>query len=387
MVTKSYTVVIATTDGPSHLLRLAHEGEGLQSVVCLNRTTQQAPISPAYESFVSRPTGLIESRFGAGGYRVDLSENITAGSSWQLGDLQQEVLWVTGAVNHDQEVVPVSHIALKLERSELLIQQVRQAGGRIRFLLPEANVDEVESEWMKRNALHPSDFVPLSTFAELENQFAPQAVVVAGDAAEEQSRAGNKNRIWLPLLLLVVVGAIAGGLFGENGDEPLAQTPVSLERVTADKSLSEVASSLPSPQVDQLLLSWRPVYRIQDACDPRSVSQSGWNRSNFQQVPVVEARQLCGIEVMPVAEGKHLLSDQLNWNLTLRVESRNRAHPVVQLDGRSYSGRGDAFRWVVPLPDTLLSGIDLRWEVMLTESGGGEWQQTFGQRIDSEYQW
>lgn len=61
------TIVIATTEGPSHLLRLAHEGEGLQSVVCLNRTTQQAPISSAYESFVSRPTGLIESRFGPGG--------------------------------------------------------------------------------------------------------------------------------------------------------------------------------------------------------------------------------------------------------------------------------------------------------------------------------
>ncbi|HJP53297.1 MAG TPA: hypothetical protein QF556_01070, partial [Rhodospirillales bacterium] len=78
-------VYIATTQGPSEVQRIAEEDPKVRSVVCLDGTSEALPISAAYDAFVRKPTGVIEKNFGHSVYRLDVSERISDGKSWQLG--------------------------------------------------------------------------------------------------------------------------------------------------------------------------------------------------------------------------------------------------------------------------------------------------------------
>lgn len=391
----AYSIVVLTTEGPSQLIRLACEGEGIQSVVCLNRSTEKASISSAYESFVSRPTGLIEARFGPGGYRVDLSENITAGNSWQLGfylahmlseqgilggsvTAQGEVLWVTGALNHDQQIIPVSHVDLKLVRSEPLLRRLQKEGIKFRFLLPEANLREVDRAWMERNDVGLSHFVPLSDLSQLEALFGQQVAVA--DPEPSQSVAWR-----LGLLFVATIFVLLLSTYFQSGE--FADSIVRVESKVNEEVMSFSTAEVLSSQIDQLQFSWRPIYRINEVCSTHSDRPVEWNHGDGQQVPVVDAKQLCGIEVMPFVEEENFMPEQLEWNLVLRVESDNQAHPLIRLDGYSYFSKGKKARWFVPLPDTLLSGVQLRWEVQMSHPGGDQLQQNFRQRIGYPYQW
>lgn len=298
-------------------------------------------------------------------------------------------MWVTGAVNHDREVVPVSHIGLKLERSETLIRQVQEAGGRIRFLLPASNLQEVDTAWMERNKVAPSGFIPLSTLAQLEEQFVRQSVVVADPVATAHPQTTSNRRAWLPLLLLLAAGGVAAALLSGDGRvvSPPAPSPVQSPPEIKTGAVVINTPVVTNLKVERLLLSWRPIYHTQEGCDRHSQAQAGWSQSDGQQIPKIDAKQLCGIEVKPEVEGDNDSLDQLDWNLVLRVESGNRAHPITRLDGYSYSGKGGNLRWFVPLPDTLLSDIRLSWEVQLSGLDGGQWQQQFRQVIDYPYQW
>ena len=76
---------IATTRGPVEIVSVTEEDPEIRSVLCLSDSFQELPISPLYDAFVRRPTGLIEQFTGHSSYRVDLSGPITQGHSWQLG--------------------------------------------------------------------------------------------------------------------------------------------------------------------------------------------------------------------------------------------------------------------------------------------------------------
>lgn len=149
-------VVVATTEGPSTVLRVTPEDPSLRSVVCLGRSTTALPISPAYDAFVRKPTGVIEKAVGHAAFRVDVSAPIEDGKSWQLGlylahrlkaadrlaeddEPAELVLWVTGAVDGDLKVHPVEHMKEKQRRSAELFAEV---GHRVLAVVP---VDQAES--------------------------------------------------------------------------------------------------------------------------------------------------------------------------------------------------------------------------------------------------
>jgi hypothetical protein len=156
---KQAAVHIATTEGPSAIQRITAEDPDVRSVVCLAGRAIALPISGDYDAFVRRPTGVVEACFGHGAYRVDISEPIAGGLSWQLGifvahaladrgclagpaALVGRIVWATGEVTRDLAVAPVEEVALKIRRSDALFRAALARAAEIVVLVPAANLDE-----------------------------------------------------------------------------------------------------------------------------------------------------------------------------------------------------------------------------------------------------
>lgn len=127
-------VFIATTGGPVLIERITAE-PAPQSMICLGRSSEVLPISAAYDDFVRPGSGVIMREFGPyeeGAFRLDVGRRVDMGKSWQLAvfiahalmrdnsyelsDLAnaKTVLWLTGEVDYDLNIRPISHLPEKL---------------------------------------------------------------------------------------------------------------------------------------------------------------------------------------------------------------------------------------------------------------------------------
>ncbi len=147
-------VAIGTTRGPSVVLRIAEEAPEVRSVVCLGRTTRALPISPAYDAFTRRPTGVIERELGHGAFRADVSARIDGGESWQLGfylahrlaaagrlagagETPGRWIWATGALDGELAIGPVAEVARKLANSADWLAARTREGAAVAVVAPE----------------------------------------------------------------------------------------------------------------------------------------------------------------------------------------------------------------------------------------------------------
>ena len=148
---KIVRILIATTGGVVAIDRITAE-RAPQSMVCLKRTSQVLPISGAYDDFVRPGSGVIAREFGGQSYRLDLSDVVGSGESWQLAvflahavsesnthelagpdvDAAHTYL-VTGRVNYDLEVEPVEHIDEKIAAAA---QIFASAGDGVSVIVP-----------------------------------------------------------------------------------------------------------------------------------------------------------------------------------------------------------------------------------------------------------
>lgn len=152
-------VFIATTQGLVAVqdIELIDDPD-VMSIVCLNGTAQSLNISNAYHNFVKKGSGIIQKDFKGQSYRVDVSDNIDHGNSWQLGfyiahflasvDLlgdgkpneDDQIFCLTGEVNiKDKSVKNVEHIITKLALAQTQIKDWQSSGFEAKFLLPEQN--------------------------------------------------------------------------------------------------------------------------------------------------------------------------------------------------------------------------------------------------------
>lgn len=158
---KRTAVYIATTEGPSEIQRITPEDSDVRSVICHDGKAIALPISADYDSFVRRPTGVIEACFRHSAFRVDISHPIASGLSWQLGlfiahalhdegalvrsdDKTPQIVSVTGEVTRDLTVAAVEDIDLKIRRSEDLIRRHLANGSRVVLAVPIGNLPETE---------------------------------------------------------------------------------------------------------------------------------------------------------------------------------------------------------------------------------------------------
>jgi len=150
-------ILIPTLQGLSAVQGIVREDPDVPSVVCLNGTAQSLPISNAYYDFVKKGQGVIARDFNHEAWRVDLSEPVEMGNSWQLGlylahyffemgylgsgepVAGDAVLWVSGAVKSNHQVEAVDGVERKLSFSIKQILDWKNKGIRTIAVMCTAN--------------------------------------------------------------------------------------------------------------------------------------------------------------------------------------------------------------------------------------------------------
>lgn len=231
-------VLIATTTGPVEVLRLVEENPAIgRSVVCIDGTTEIAGITPDYQAFVASPTGIIQRLYGHSCYRLDISEPIDNGSSFQLGAfaahalqavdrLAQEeddygtIVLVTGSVRAvDLEVREVTHVSRKIERALELLRQERQRGRRVIVAVPAGNLPEVPHHQRLQLEASAIRLLPVANLGQLTGELnlrtpnqALQSLDVGSSTASRRSNF-SRQLVFAISATVAVGGAVTAAQF------------------------------------------------------------------------------------------------------------------------------------------------------------------------------
>ena len=324
-------VTIATTEGPTEVLRLTVEDPSVQSAICLQGKAIAQPISPAYDAFVRQPTGVIERDFGKRVYRIDVSHAISSGVSWQLGaylahglqkagrlacrgEAAETLVWTSGEVDRDLRVLPVRHLAEKLQASALALREALIAGQRVLLALPQGNQDELQ-------VLLDEAFGDLSTTPEVlalertDDLFARLglAAVESRRTSPQEAAAPGPLRKAVGFAALAILGtaALAYGLGGmttkavtlavppENLSPPPAEIHLTAmeTRAPAGGSCAAVTLGAVEPREDKIAL---PLSGRRDSSDLATLCRLGYlagNKSSARDLWVVGLRGSANAEL------------------------------------------------------------------------------------------
>jgi hypothetical protein len=234
---KKLRVLIPTTNGTVEILLLREEDPVIgRSVVCIGGTTETADIAAAYNAFVVRPTGVIESLFGHPCFRLDVSGRIDAGSSWQLGVLAAHALnaagrlaeeneaaagivWATGSVRPvDLTVGAVSHVPEKVASSLERLKQEAAAGRHVLVAMPDVNAEQLALEQKADLAAQGIELVALSHVQPLFDSLSlprseEQKAVANTRSASRGIRAGERPRKRYPWAAAAVLLCLAASAY------------------------------------------------------------------------------------------------------------------------------------------------------------------------------
>jgi hypothetical protein len=240
----SVRVYIATTEGAAEVQRITEEEPNVKSVVCLDGKALALPISPDYEAFVRKPTGILERAYGHPAYRMDVSTAITEGMSWQLGalvahalfaagrlaqknDQASQVVWLTGEVDRDLQVLPVEYVREKIRRSGHLLAELKAAKIPVTLGVPRRNHDELDAGWLERLdiGVKACRIVPLDSadqILDLLGLAAPCAKGPQAASARALPLVGQARPVIGVFLGLVVMGALLSAIawWGYGLDPP-----------------------------------------------------------------------------------------------------------------------------------------------------------------------
>jgi tetratricopeptide (TPR) repeat protein len=156
-------VLIATTAGPVEIESIHDETPDLGgSVACVAGGTATAGFDHDYRAFVAPRTGIVARLFGNDCFRLDVSNQIDTGSSWQLPVLLAHALHSTGQLAHkderaaavfaatgtvrvvDQSIVAVGFVNEKLRLSLDVLRHEKALGRKLTVVWPKANSTDVD---------------------------------------------------------------------------------------------------------------------------------------------------------------------------------------------------------------------------------------------------
>lgn len=330
-------VYIATTNGPVEVQRIAEEDPEVRSVVCLNGTSEALPISPGYDSFVRKPTGVIERLYGHRVYRVDVAKPITDGKSWQLGllvahalqsvgrlagpnDKADEALWLTGEVNHDLHIGTVSHVSEKLVASSALFRDLNAHGHGVRVVVPEGNAGDVSAAVMS-SAIKVEALADAAAFVE--------SCVGGALVAQNIPTPIVTRRLSWPVVVLGT-SVLAGGAYGLLywNDYPFADALPSAV-------ISSTPASIVTPPSEEQTAP--PAYVLSDfeieVLERRAPQGKTCGYLSFaNQQPIDVPRKVTGMETL-TSQGEGLCA--LTYHLTNTGTVQRQAGLIVTaIDGR-----------------------------------------------------
>lgn len=238
----SIRVFIGTPEGAARVQSITEEDAGVQSVICLDGRAVALPVSPEYDSFVRRPTGLIEAAYGHAAYRIDVSLPIEEGRSWQFGVLAahalhaarrlatgdapaDHVVWTTGEVDRDLKLHPVAHLSEKLRRASALVAECKASGLPITLYVPRANFAELDPAWLREQGLADAKFVPVDSVTELFASLKLSFPHVKGTPQRANKQGGSFRRLMTYLTLAALAAAIVALMRTSPDETPGPGTP------------------------------------------------------------------------------------------------------------------------------------------------------------------
>ncbi|MFQ5973052.1 MAG: hypothetical protein ACE5Q3_12030 [Alphaproteobacteria bacterium] len=374
-------VLIGTTEGPAEVQRITEEDPNVQSVICLDGKALALPVSPAYEAFVRRPTGLIEAAYGHPSFRIDVSAPIDEGVSWQLGVLlahalraegrlcegdapPDHVFWVTGEVDRDLNVFPVDRVGDKIQRSISVVSELRASGIPVTIVVPLGNLGELDDRWLAEQGLGSEgcDVLAVDGVGELFARLAlplPQIVkpqprpeaAPAEDGERPRRRRGRLVGLGAGLAVVLATLLIASQVREERAVAPDGGTPgthpsapvqlsATLSRSPDGASCAAVRLGRTTADVDEVVLRPGP---------PTSTG---------------EAEGLCALSY----EVRHERSEAVLWLFATRaVGDRARLDAKTIARGEPL-GPGRPFRFDMPLPRGARDPLEHRF-LLVTVAG------------------
>ena len=271
-------IFIATTRGPVAIQKIYPLDADIPSVVSVRGTATLCPITSAYANFVRRGCGIIEQHFGGASYRVNVSDSIDTGNSWQLGfylahaaqhqgilgDGQvaegDRVLFVTGEVDTSEgRILPVGQIVVKVSQVQRWLSQ-SPAALDVHMLVPEDNRAELP------------DMRPVSTHAVGTLQAALTLLPNSASSAMTAVTASpppHGRRVYTALGLGAVIMAMLVGAAITLTPAPLAPAP----------SPVPAAFNTPKPAAASTVASLRLWRDNSRACDGTSLTEMVWGDS------------------------------------------------------------------------------------------------------------
>jgi hypothetical protein len=208
-------VLIATTKGPVEVLLLTKEDPIVgRSAACIGGTTETADIDAGYNAFVSRRTGVIERLFGHSSYRIDFSDRIDAGSSWQLGVLIAHALDASGRLANEREqaatvicatgtvravdltIGAVTEVQEKLVLASPRLREELAAGRQVIVVLPSANVGEIAKDLSADLTAHNVQLVAAAQIGALFDSLGIGKLTEPTEVASRAAQKPGKAPLW-----------------------------------------------------------------------------------------------------------------------------------------------------------------------------------------------
>ena len=402
--TRKVRVYIATTQGPVEIQRITREESGVPSCFCQNGYDGKLPISRDYDLFVQKSGGCIAKRIGHDSFRVDLSDNVHQGESWQLAlviahDLenlgmlavQNEsadlIVWATGVyksqddrVSERTEIKQIGGLNKKLAQSESLFREQDSAGTPVIVFYPGCQGEEIET------ASFPSHIrlLGVDLYSQISEELGlsviDQAAVSSQDTVKLQQPVNNDNEQIVSSTgsSEIVESAVPGEFIGQER-----------ERVNRQRLLRASATAIAVALVLTLLVSvikptWDNARVSRQEVPAASANEQASVQSSGQLIEVAdpvgiqwESLQLTVVEQQSSAGGCN--ADTVQTNIPLppqegRIDSINLeklcelvlTHPMPveesEIDAVAYTNDGAVFinleqrrqgnlmQWIVPRP-------------------------------------
>ena len=164
---KPFIVVIPTTNYLVGISDITVEDPLVSSVICVNNNLEALSISNQYDSFVKSPTGIIEKITGKSSFRVDITDNIDQGDSWQLSmaiahalyeknilkfsnkenlisNNNISVIWTTGKITSNFNIKPISFLEKKINSSLIFFKECIKKNIIVHINLRDKNKNDIK---------------------------------------------------------------------------------------------------------------------------------------------------------------------------------------------------------------------------------------------------
>lgn len=255
-------IFVATTNGLVAIQNIIPIGDSdINSVVSINGTSTTANISAAYHGFVRKGAGIIEDDFGCCSYRVNVSDRIDHGGSWQLafylahfssknsmlGDglnivSNDSVIVATGEINTaDRQVIPVEQVPLKLQLAAKPIKNFLKIGANVVFIAPLINTENLPFK------KYPCPIEPVTSIEQALRFISSEGTSYAKPYYAEQFLSKLARRIAeyrKSITSSLVAVVFFGVLYSQNWYTPELQQEVSTEEQSKEKAVGAKAFPL-----------------------------------------------------------------------------------------------------------------------------------------------